>query len=787
MQRISQPVTHLRDSYEVIVIGSGYGGGIAASRFARAGRKVCVLERGRELLPGDFPNTEKEALDEFQIGGPEHRIGSRTGLYEVHVDKDITVLKGCGLGGTSLINANVSIRADPRVFADLRWPAELRKDLHQGLEAGYARAEEMLMPRTYPTNRPELKKVAHMRACAERLGEKCYLAPINVTFETPQNGINHVGVAQKACNDCGDCVTGCNTGSKNTTRMNYLPDAWNHGAEIFCEMDVVAVRRVDDRWLVIVRPLNVGRELFQAPTIHIFADMVVLGAGSLGSTEILLRSAADGLRVSRLLGQRFTGNGDVIGFSYNGEDHIGSFGLGTRISSGNDASGPCITSVIDARANRPLEQGTIIEDGGIPGAIGTFAAAMMAKEVIVQAALRGEVPQTDIHTGLRRQAREVDTVVRGFHHGAARNSQTFLVMAHDGDDGHMELENGNLRVHWPSVGKRPIFEQINSTLTKVAETNQGIFLRNPIWSKLLGQPLVTVHPLGGCCMGDNAQTGVVDHKGQVFDGAEPKTVHPNLYVMDGSILPMSVGVNPLLTISAVAERCADIVINQHDWSVSYDLPSHPRQNIQPPTVGVRFTETMKGHFSKGQLTYKPADEAGIDSGSYFRFVLTIQADSLDNLVNDEHYLSNMVGSVEAPMLSHEPLTVTNGKFTLFLRNPEQPGVKNMIYRMGLTARDGTQYWFEGFKVIRDDKGFDVWSDTTTLYITVWKGTDNTGPILGRGILYIEPDDFVKQLTTTKITNAPNKVTEGKDLVRFGMHFMGELWKTYAIHFAREAT
>jgi cholesterol oxidase len=314
-----------------------------------------------------------------------------------------------------------------------------------------------------------------------------------------------------------------------------------------------------------------------------------------------------------------------------------------------------------------------------------------------------------------------------------------------------------------------------------------MYLRNPIWNKLFGQPLITVHPLGGCCMGENAQTGVVDHKGQVFDGTGSTNVYPGLYVMDGSIIPMSVGVNPLLTISAVTERCADLVIRQHGWSVSYELPSRPPQDIAPTKVGVRFTETMKGHFSKGNLDYKAADEAGKSAGHAFRFVLTIQGDDLERLLINEHYQSNMVGSVEAPILSPEPLTVTNGKFTLFVRNPEQPGVKNMIYRMGLSARDGTQYFFEGFKVIRDDPGIDVWSDTTTLYVTVWQGNSNTGPVVGRGILYISPDDFIKQLTTTKIMNAPSKVTEAKDLVRFGMHFMGELWKTYGLHLVREAT
>jgi cholesterol oxidase len=670
------------------------------------------------------------------------------------------------------------LRADPRVFEDARWPTELRNDLDHGLEAGYARAEAMLKPQTYPENRPELKKVSYFRECAEHLGEKCYLTPINVTFES---AVNHVGIEQKACNDCGDCITGCNYTSKNTTRMNYLPDAWNHGAEIFCELDVVSVHRVGNRWLVVVSPLEVGRELFDAPAIHIFADIVVLGAGALGSTEILLRSAEVGLSVSRLLGQRFTGNGDVIGFSYNGDKPIHAFGMGTKNPVGNDPPGPCITSYIDARENRALDEGMVAQEGVVPGSIGTFAATMMASATAAQ----HDMLSSDMATSMKRQARELDTVVRGFYNGAANHAQTFLVMAHDGDDGRMLLENGHLKIDWPGVGTRPIIEKANTMLAKATETGNGIYLRNPVWNKLFGQPLLTVHPLGGCCMGDNAQTGVVDHKGEVFDGIGTISVHPGLYVMDGSILPMSIGINPLLTISAVAERCVDIAIRQHGWSVSYDLPSRPPQNIEPPTVGVRFTETMGGHFSKGDLDYTAANEQGIIDGHSCRFVLTIQADDLEILLVDEHYLSTMVGSVELPILSPDPLTVTNGKFTLFVKNPEEPGVKNMIYQMTLTARDGTQYWFEGFKVIRDDKDFDLWSDTTTLYVTVWQGTSNTGPLVGRGILYIAPDDFLKQLTTTKITHAPSKVTEAKDLVRFGMHFMGELWKTFGIYFIRD--
>ena len=115
MSRLSMPIENLKQHYGVLVIGSGYGASIAASRLARAGQQVCVLERGKEFQPGEYPDTELKALEEIQAELPEAHLGSRTGLYEFNVNEDINVFKGCGLGGTSLVNANVALRAEPPI------------------------------------------------------------------------------------------------------------------------------------------------------------------------------------------------------------------------------------------------------------------------------------------------------------------------------------------------------------------------------------------------------------------------------------------------------------------------------------------------------------------------------------------------------------------------------------------------------------------------------------------------------------------------------------------------
>src|SRR5262245_3153774 len=127
IRRLARSADRIRDHYDVIVIGSGYGGGVAASRLARAGRSVCVLERGKELHPGEYPESFREGLEHFQISPWPDRFhfGSPSALFDVRLGDDLTVLQGCGLGGTSLINANVGAIPDPGVFDD-SWPTKLR-------------------------------------------------------------------------------------------------------------------------------------------------------------------------------------------------------------------------------------------------------------------------------------------------------------------------------------------------------------------------------------------------------------------------------------------------------------------------------------------------------------------------------------------------------------------------------------------------------------------------------------------------------------------------------------
>jgi cholesterol oxidase len=352
--RLSSSLDELKPEYDAIVIGSGYGGGVAASRLARIGLKVAVLERGREFALGTFPDTMEEATGEMQYTLGDRRHGSRTGLFDLHLGRDMHVLTGCGLGGTSLINANVSLPPDPRVWEDPRWPPAI---LAEGtLEEGYRRATRMLRPVPYP-NTVRLDKRARLQASAQALGAEMSTVPINVNFSA---GPNAAGVNQPACTLCGDCCSGCNVGAKNTVQMTYLPDAVRHGAEIFTEASVSYVRKEGEGWRVFFTPTRNRRDRFGQPERSVAAGIVVLGAGAMGSTEILLRSRQEGLALSDKLGDGFTGNGDVLAFAYNGDLPANAVGIGHPPRSGAAPPGPCITGAIDLRASHRLDDGMII-------------------------------------------------------------------------------------------------------------------------------------------------------------------------------------------------------------------------------------------------------------------------------------------------------------------------------------------------------------------------------------------------------------------------------------------
>jgi cholesterol oxidase len=555
--RLSQPIDDLADQYDVVVVGSGYGGSIAASRLARATKTVCVLERGDEKQPGEYPEDELAMLGEVQFDSPHAHYGSSTALFDVRYNDDINVIVGCGLGGTSLINAGICIRpAGQALTGNDNWPAELQ--VPGVLDPYFGMAEDMLRASPTPSAYMNSRKTSALREAARGLGTDIAPVPLLVNFESLPRDLNHVGVRQLPCVGCGNCISGCNYHAKNTLIMNYLPDAKNHHAQIFTRTRITHIQRRPDGWRVLGRSL---REDGRVRPLSVSAQVVVLAGGTLGTTEILLRSKEMGLPLSRRVGSRFSGNGDTIGFAYNTDHRVNGLGQRDRRPEPTHPTGPCSTAIIDLRAGGVPGRGMVMADGAIPGAV----AGVIAPALAVEAHLKGVAADRSLWHKLKGRLREVASTLRGPYTGASRNTLFLLLIGHDASKGRMYLDDDRLRVSWPGLGEQEQFASASELLERATHALGGTYIPNPVWNDLTDQNLVTGHPLGGCPMASNARQGVVNHKGQVFDCEEGDSVHAGLYVMDGSVVPTALGVNPLLTISALAERSCHHLARDHGW------------------------------------------------------------------------------------------------------------------------------------------------------------------------------------------------------------------------------
>ncbi len=525
MTRLSRPLDDIKDRYDVIIIGSGYGGGVAASRLSRMGKRVCVLERGREFAPGEFPARFPDMKNELYIHGKKHAIGSETALFDFCHGQDMHVLTGTGLGGGSLVNAAVALRPDPRVFEKEQWPQEIREG--RELEEGFLRANAMLRPVADEKASSHIKYGA-LKKGAEATGGEMVDTPVVISFHDQKNP---AGIDQAACTLCGDCCSGCNVGAKNTVDLTYLADAVAFGAEIFTKAKVSHVEKQGEDWLVHYHGFDAkGRPLKETEIVR--ADSLVIAAGTLGSTALLLRSRDKGLPLSDRLGERFTANGDIIAFNYDADIPVNAIGVGHPPKVEMETVGASVSGHIDYRDEEVLENQLMVEEGVMPSALGPLMPVMFIPGGRLAGALKA--------------------LVRGVYSGPLNRTQTYFAVSHDSAGGKIRLENEKIVIDWPGVNEEPVYQKVDRTLTELASAIGGKYIKNPLAESMMGNTHATAHPLGGCTMAKDAASGVVNHRCEVFDGAG--NVHEGLYVIDGSIIPTSLGANPLLTITALAER-----------------------------------------------------------------------------------------------------------------------------------------------------------------------------------------------------------------------------------------
>ncbi len=527
--------------FEVLVVGSGYGASVAAARIAarlKPGYRLAVLERGREWVPGTFPDRLPDVLQESRLellGKKKGQIHKPTGLFNVQQFEEISVLSGSGLGGSSLINANVAIRPDADVFTQNIWPMALRDRGY--LDPYFQLAEYELGVAQEPWDHTH--KMIAQRKAAEYLqssGASYEAAKLTLTRAASCGlpVLNRQGMLQRACIDCGDCMSGCNVGAKNTLAQNYLPLARRAGAEFYTQTEVHRFEKVDGYFRVyFTHYLDDGQGGYRNCHGVTTTRVLILGAGSLGSTELLMRSQSSAVQLSSRLGCSWTGNGDALGFIRKSQYPTGIGGFSAYPTS-RAKVGPTIQTNL-TYPNRSLAGRVLIQDGAVARA---YATAL----------------------GVLKRDLDLDQTL------------VLLGMGHDGAGGKVYLnESGFAQISWPSLLDSDYRKLIRGEFARVAEALGGEYE----YLKIFGQRMISVHPLGGCGMSDDPACGVVNHKGQVFDAqsggdasscAGTARVHVGLYVIDGAILPTSIACNPLLTISAIAERCANHLVVEPEFA-----------------------------------------------------------------------------------------------------------------------------------------------------------------------------------------------------------------------------
>ena len=521
---------------DTIIVGSGFGGAVHACRLAEAGQSVVVLERGRRWTVDSFPR----GLDDdwvFDIDEPE----KQNGWLDLRFLDDMWVAMGAGVGGGSLIYANVSINASPAVF-NTGWPRAISFGT---LEPFYRRVSEMLQPAVLPDNQLT-PRFELMRDAAKALGVQSRFRKVELAVSFDPEGrypgkapddetatrrfINAQGREQGYCIHAGNCDIGCKAQARNTLDLNYLAVAEDRGADIRPLCLVSHVIPEANGYRVIFHQLQNGRK-----TEHsLSARQVVLAAGSLGSTEILFRSRdqfATLPDISQALGRYWSSNGDFVTPAFYSDRTL------------SPTLGPTISSAIDYLDGSAHQSRFFIEDGGFPNVLGNF--------------LRARTRRSGRFSASRKLLRLIATALDDGD--PLENMMPWFGQAMDAGDGRLYLGRDwlrpwkrRLKLNW-DVGRseRALDGLIKAQLQLSAATGGRAWVP-PSWTVL--RNLVTPHPLGGCSMAASRGRGVVDDQGRVYG-------YPGLYVSDGSVFPAPIGLNPSKTIAALAERSAQLMLN----------------------------------------------------------------------------------------------------------------------------------------------------------------------------------------------------------------------------------
>jgi cholesterol oxidase len=802
-------VTTTAEHFDAVVVGSGFGGSVTAYRLAEAGHSVCLLERGKPFPPNSFPRSPLGMKSQFWDPS-----GGGYGMFNMWSFDNIDAICASGLGGGSLIYANVLLRKDEDWFVKEEPGKGSWKDGYEywpvtraDLDPHYDRVERMMNVQKYPLDQPpydKTLKVLAFRDAAQKLGLDWRLVNLAVTFANPgdpplvgepirEGRPNIHGRTRLTCKLTGECDLGCNHGSKNSLDYTYITAAWHAGADIRTRHEVRGFQPREGGGYELSYVIHdaelegTASDTSKLDKHTITCDHLILSAGTLGSTYLLLKNRSAFPHLSPMLGQRFSGNGDLLTFARHSMKEVD----GKKVPNVLDAAhAPVITSAI--RMADELDggdgRGFYLEDAGQPEFVSWMLQLLDAPRSVFD--LVPKLPKLAGNFLTHKDTDIANEIVDVL--GDCAESAGFLPllgMGRDIPEGVMHLENGGLQVDWKKNGaSKEYFERVRDISKAVAEEIGGTFLDNPIW--LLSR-VVTVHALGGAPMGRDEHEGVVDAYGRVYN-------YPGLHIADGSVMPGPVGPNPSLTIAGLADRFSDAILEDMKGptvtappppppeadSGSDDAPEAGSTPASEHPASVEFTEKMRGFITFGEEDYDKGFRQGKKSKTKCMFHVTPRMDDIERFVAEPAHEGSITGHVQCDALGGE-LAVIQGWFNLFVDDDEDGEERKLMkYRLWLEDGEGHEITLNGFKEAKDDPGFDIWSDTTTLFTHILAGHVSPGPanevgdageeIIATGILHVLPADFAVQMTTFRVDPA-HRVDA---LALFGKLFLGSLWDTW---------
>lgn len=518
----------MQEIYDFVIIGSGFGGSVSAMRLTEKGYSVLVLERGKRFRDQDFPKTNWNIWKWLWL--PALRCH---GIFEMTFMNGLLALHGSGVGGGSLVYANVLLEPDERLFAAPSW--KHLNDWKKELQPHYATARRMLGV----TANPRLWQADEIvEQIAAELGHGDTFRPteVGVFFgpegeEVPDPYFGGAGPARMGCIHCGGCMVGCRYNAKNTLVKNYLYFAEKNGAEIIPQARVSDIRPLttDDgaRYEVIYRRSTA----LVARRSSVRARSVIVAAGTLGTLELLFRCREVTRSLPRLsprLGERVRTNSENI------------LGVTARGREVDFSKGIAITSICSADEVTRLEP-VRYSDGS--SFIRLLAAPLVESSVGIVARVLESLGEI-----LRRP---LDFWLVKIAPGWARRTTILLVMQTEEN-----LTRIRLGRSFFTFGRKGLVIQhekkhIASQLTLASHVTRAFakkvngVAQTAFTDSLFNFP-TTAHLMGGVPFGRDDQEGVIDLNFQVHN-------YPGLYVVDGSVVPANPGVNPSLTITALAE------------------------------------------------------------------------------------------------------------------------------------------------------------------------------------------------------------------------------------------